>query len=176
VSQPTLVSERRIEGLRRYHASRPEKTRQKLNEAFDRMVAGTTVVLDPKKFKLTKADLAREAEVNIHTLLKKERDGKFRFQSVLSRLESHQRKSPAGHNNGDEKDQKIMELRAIVSELKTDKLKLAHQLDQTALQLLEANQKMEELQQDNHEQLQELLSLRNRVVTHVLRSDPKRKR
>ena len=81
MSQPALVSERRIEALRRYHASRPEKTRQKLNEALDRMIAGTTTVLDPKNFKSTKSNLAKEAEISIHTLLKREQTEGFALKT-----------------------------------------------------------------------------------------------
>ena len=176
VPQAALPSENRIEALRRYHASRPTKTREKLNSALDRMLAGTPEVLDPKKIKLNKAGLAREAGVSIHTLLKKEQNGKLRFQDVLNRLESSQGRRPPVGKTDDERDQKIAELRSIVSEVTSDKLKLARELDQTALQLLKANQEIEELRQDNQEHLQELLALRNRVVDHPTRAQQKRKR
>jgi hypothetical protein len=94
MSQATLTSENRIAALRHYHASRPIKTAEKLNEALDRMLAGTPVVLDPKKMKLNKAALAREAGVSIHTLLKREPNGTLRFRDVLTRLESCQQKTP----------------------------------------------------------------------------------
>lgn len=174
--QATLPSDKRIEALRRYHASRPTKTREKLNAALDRLLARTPEVLDPKKIKLNKAGLAREAGVSIHTLLKKEQNGKPRFQDVLSRLESSQGQRPPLRQTDDERDQKIAELRSMVAEVTDDKLKLARELDRTALQLLKANQEIEELRQDNQEQLQELLALRNRVVDHATRAQRKQKR
>ncbi len=167
---------RRIEALRRYHASRPGKTRQKLNEAFDRMLAGTTVIVDPKHFRLNKATLAREAEISIHTLLKKEKTGERRFADVIARLESAKPNPKLASKSDDERDQKIAELRCIVADISNDKLNLARQLDRIALELLTTKQENDELRQENHEQLQELLSLRNRVVTHVSRSGPRRKR
>ncbi len=113
---------RRIEALRRYHASRPGKTRQKLNEAFDRMLAGTTVIVDPKHFRLNKATLAREAEISIHTLLKKEKTGERRFADVIARLESEKPNPKLASKSDDERDQKIAELRCIVADISNDKL------------------------------------------------------
>lgn len=172
----TAPSQKRIAALRQYHATRPAKTREKLNEALDRMLAGTPVILDPKKLKLNKAGLAKEAGVSIHTLLKRESNGTLRFRDVLASLESCQRKKPVLRQTDDERDQKIAELRSMVVELKEDKLKLALELDRTALQLLKTNQEMVELRQDHNEQLQELLALRNRVVAHATRVQPRRKR
>lgn len=166
----------RIAALRRYHATRPEKTRGKLNEALDRMVAGVTEVIDPKKFKMNKASLAKEARISIHTLLKREQNGKLRFHDILARLESCQKKGRILRRTDDERDQRIAELRSIVAELTDDKLKLALELDRTSLQLLNSNQELEELRQDNSGQLQELLALRNRVVDHPARARRKRKR
>lgn len=173
IPQPDV---RRIEALRRYHASRPEKTRQKLNEAFDRMLAGTTVIVDPKHFRLNKATLAREAGISIHTLLKKEKTGERRFADVIARLESARPNPKLAPKTDDERDQKIAELRCIVAEISKDKLNLARQLDLIALELLTIKQENDELKQNNHEQLQELLSLRNRVVTQVSRTGSRRKR
>lgn len=175
IPQATLTSEKRIIALRRYHASRPIKTAEKLNEALDRMLAGKPVVLDPKKIKFNKAALAKEAGVSIHTLLKREPNGSLRFGDVLTRLDSCQRKRPVLRPTEDERDQKITELRSMVAELTDDKLKLALELDRTALQLLESNQELKELREDNSEQLQELLALRNRVVDHPARAHRKRK-
>jgi hypothetical protein len=168
--------DRRIAALRDYHASRPQKTREKLNEAFDRMLAGATVIVDPKNFKLNKATLAKEAAVSIHTLLKKEKTGGRRFADVLTRLELEKPSAKTAGKSDDERDQKIAELRFINAEIGKDKLTLARQLDSVALELLTTKQEADELRQDNHEQLQELLSLRNRVVTQIPRSDPRRKR
>jgi Fe2+ transport system protein B len=166
---------RRIEALRRYHSSRPGKTRQKLNDALDRMLSGETVILDRKRIKFNKSQLAKEAEVSIHTLLKKERTGERRFEDVLARLKvSTSRQSLT--KTDDERDQKIAELRVIVVQIRNDKLNLARQLDRVALELLMTKQEADELRQENQEQLQELLSLRNRVVTQIPRSGPRRKR
>jgi hypothetical protein len=140
------------------------------------MVADRPVVLDPKKMKFNKAALAKEAGVSIHSLLKREPNGTLRFRDVLTRLESCQQKRPIPRPTEDERDGKILELRSIVVELTDDKLKLALELDRTALQLLKSNQESEELRQENSEQLQELLALRNRVVDHPARAHPKRRR
>jgi hypothetical protein len=140
------------------------------------MLAGTPVVLNPQKMKFTKAALAKEAGVSIHTLLKREPNGTVRFGDVLTRLESCQRKRPVLRPTEDERDQKITELRSMVTQLTDDKLKLALVLDRTALQLLESNEELKELREDNSEQLQELLVLRNRVVDHPTRARRKRKR
>jgi hypothetical protein len=174
--EASQLVDRRIVALRRYHASRPQKTREKLNEALDRMLAGTTVIVDPKNFKLNKATLAKEAGVSIHTLLKKEKTGGRRFAEVIARLESEKPSAKTTGKSDDERDQKIAELRSIVAEIGNDKLNLARQLDRVALELLTTKQEADELRQDNHEQLQELLSLKNRVVTQIPRSGPRRKR
>lgn len=167
---------RRIAALRDYHASRPQKTREKLNEAFDRMLAGATVIIDPKNFKLNKATLAKEAGVSIHTLLKKEKTGERRFADVILRLESEKPNAKIAAKSDDERDQKIAELRSIVAEMGNDKLNLARQLDSVGLELLTTKEEADELRQDNHEQQQELLSLRNRVVAQIPHSGPRRKR
>ena len=58
------ASDRKLAGLRRYHADRPAKTRLRLLEALDRMESGRTLVVSPD-FKWCKATLAREAGVNV---------------------------------------------------------------------------------------------------------------
>ena len=68
------VSAKKLAGLRRYHAERPVKTRLKLLEALDRMESGHTVVVGPE-FKWSKTTLAREAGVNINTLVRKRPNG-----------------------------------------------------------------------------------------------------
>lgn len=140
------------------------------------MLAGTTVIVDPKNCRLNKATLAKEAEISIHTLLKKEKTGERRFADVIARLEAAKPDPKLAPKSDDERDQKIAELRCIVAEISNDKLDFARQLDRIALELLTTKQENDELRQDNHEQLQELLSLRNRVVTQVPRSGPRRKR
>lgn len=168
VENPQLV-DNRIAALRRYHASRPQKTREKLNEALDRLLAGATVIVDPKNFKLNKATLAKEAGVSIHTLLKKEKAGGLRFADVIARLESEKPNAKIAGKTDDERDQKIAELRSIVTEIGNDKLNLARELDRIALELLMTKQDADELRQDNQELLQELLLLKNRSVTPIRR-------
>ena len=156
--------DRRIAALRRYHASRPQRTHEKLNEALDRMLADATVIADPKNFKLNKATLAKEAGVSIHTLLKKEKTGELRFADVIARLESEKPSTKPTGKNDDERDQKIAELRSIVAEIGNDKLNLARQLDSVALELLTTKQEASELRQDNQELLQERILLKNRTT------------
>jgi len=159
--------DRRIAALRHYHASRPQKTREKLNEALDRMLAGATVIVDPKNFKLNKTTLAKEAGVSIHTLLKKEKTRELRFADVIARLESEKPNHKTAAKSDDERDQKIDELRSIVAEIGKDKLNLARQLDCVALELLTTKQEANELREDNQELLQELLLLKNRGATPI---------
>ena len=64
------TSEKKLVGLRRYHVNRPVKTRLKLLEALDRMESGHTVVVGPG-FNWSKMTLAREAGVNVNTVVRK---------------------------------------------------------------------------------------------------------
>ena len=79
------VSAKKLAGLRRYHAERPVKTRLKLLEALDRMESGHTVVVGPE-FKWSKTTLAREAGVNINTLVRKRPSGEWVFPEINDRL------------------------------------------------------------------------------------------
>ena len=72
------TSEKKLAGLRRYHANRPVKTRLKLLEALDRMESGHTVVVGPE-FNWSKTTLAREAGVNINTVVRKLPGGAWAF-------------------------------------------------------------------------------------------------
>ena len=80
------ASAKKLAGLRRYHAERPIKTRLKLLEALDRMESGQTVVVGPK-LKWSKTTLAREAGVNINTVVRKRLSGEWAFPEINNRFE-----------------------------------------------------------------------------------------
>jgi len=77
----------RRRALRDLHGSREQKTRARLDEALNRMEAGTPQrIVVP--FRWTKANLAREADVHITTILFKEEDGSYRYAGILERFEA----------------------------------------------------------------------------------------
>ncbi len=80
------TSEKKLVGLRRYHVNRPVKTRLKLLEALDRMESGHTVVVGPG-FNWSKTVLAREADVNINTVVRKFPGGAWAFPEINERNE-----------------------------------------------------------------------------------------
>lgn len=77
---------KKLAGLRRYHADRPIKTRLKLLEALDRMESGHPVVVEPD-VRWSKTTLAREAGVNINTVVRKTSTGEWAFPDINERFE-----------------------------------------------------------------------------------------
>ncbi len=77
---------KKLAGLRRYHADRPIKTRLKLLEALDRMESGHPVVVVPD-VRWSKTTLAREAGVNINTVVRKTSAGEWAFPDINERFE-----------------------------------------------------------------------------------------
>src|SRR6266852_6180128 len=104
------VSAKKLAGLRRYHMSRPVKTRLKLLEALDRMESGQTVIVGPG-FSWRKSTLAREAGVNINTVLRKLPGGEWVFPEINERFESLREKRQPVADSADPRDAKIAELR-----------------------------------------------------------------
>ncbi len=78
--------DKRLAGLRQHQQSRRFETLRKLMEALDRMDAGTTIVVG-REFRWSKTTLAREAGVNINTLVKKGADDELVFCEIIERLE-----------------------------------------------------------------------------------------
>lgn len=77
----------RRRALRNLHGSREEKTLARLGEALNRMEAGSPQRI-AVPFRWTKANLAREADVHITTILFKEEDGSYRYAGILERFEA----------------------------------------------------------------------------------------
>ena len=78
--------DKRVAALRRYHLDRTARTRSKLLHALDRMENGKTHVITPG-FDWSKVSLAREAGVNINTVVRKISDGGWAFPDINDRFE-----------------------------------------------------------------------------------------
>ncbi len=81
------LSRAREAALRALHEGREHKTFMRLSGALDRMKADRPRIL-VLPFRWSKANLAREAEVHITTLLFRERDGTYRCAAILERFET----------------------------------------------------------------------------------------
>src|ERR1700722_540557 len=79
MKQPLTLARRRA--LRNLHGSREEKTLARLGEALNRMEAGSPQRI-AAPFRWTKANLAREADVHITTILFKEENGSYRYAGI----------------------------------------------------------------------------------------------
>jgi hypothetical protein len=82
--------------LRNLHGSREEKTLARLGEALNRMEAGSPQRIGAP-FRWTKANLAREADVHITTILFKEENGSYRYAGILERFGALRAKQPRPH-------------------------------------------------------------------------------
>ncbi len=126
---------KRLAGLRRYHAERPAKTRLKLLEALDRMESGRTVVVGTD-FKWSKTALAREAGVNVNTVVRKLPSGQWAFPEINERFDQIKGKRPQKAGSLDPREAKIVELRSRVEELKEQKRLLALEVNRIGQQVL----------------------------------------
>jgi hypothetical protein len=77
----------RKRALRTLHGGREEKTLARLGEALNRMEAGTPQRI-AVPFRWTKANLAREADVHVTTILFKETDGSYRYAGIIERFDA----------------------------------------------------------------------------------------
>lgn len=136
---------RKLAGLRRYHAERPAKTRLKLLEALDRMESGHTVVVGPG-FKWSKATLAREAGVNVNTVVRKLPGGRWAFPEINERFEQIKGKRFRADSNGDDAPEaKIAELRKQVELLKEQKQLLALEINRIGQQILQERERADRM-------------------------------
>lgn len=158
------TEDRRIAGLRAYHAQRPEKTRAKLTEALDRIESTNTAVIKPGA-RLTKANLCREAGVNIHTLNSKDAGtGERRYADVLGRFEKLTASKRKGDARGDDRDEKIAELRELYRGSEENKTKMAREIDRVGMELLRANEeiaRLSALDRQNAELREEIRSMQS---------------
>jgi hypothetical protein len=86
----------RRRALRTLHGGREEKTLARLGEALNRMEAGTPQRIGAP-FRWTKANLAREADVHITTILFKEEDGSYRYAGIIGRFDALRTKGSRPH-------------------------------------------------------------------------------
>src|SRR5258708_7256577 len=107
----------KLVGLRRYQAGRPVQTQTKLLEALERMKSGRTLVVKPG-FSWSKATLAREASVNINTVVKKLPGGEWVFPEVNERFERHKRTHLRKREASDKGEKKIATVLSEVMELR----------------------------------------------------------
>ncbi len=129
-------SVKKLAGLRRYHLSRPVKTRLKLLEALDRMESGQTIIVGPG-FSWNKTTLAREAGVNINTLVRKLPGGEWAFPEINERFDKLKQKRKPVAGGADRKDTKIAELRGEVDRLRNQNRQLAFEVNRIGRQVLE---------------------------------------
>jgi hypothetical protein len=138
------VSPKKLAGLRRYQADRPVKTRLKLLEALDRMETGRTVVVDPG-FDWTKTTLAREAGVNINTVVRKLPGGAWAFPEINERFEEIKRKRRRVSASPDPKEAKILELRNELEALRGQNRLLALEINRIGRQVLEERERADRM-------------------------------
>lgn len=130
------TSGKKLAGLRRHHASRIIKTGSQLLEALDRMESSNTVVV-PSGFDWSKMTLAREAGVNINTVVRKMRNGEWAFPEVNDRFEMLKQKRVRVMIAPDAKEQRIIELRREVEKLRKENRQLALEVNRIGGQVLE---------------------------------------
>lgn len=129
-------SVKKLAGLRRYHLTRPVKTRLKLLEALDRMESGQTVIVGPG-FCWSKTTLAREAGVNINTVVRKQPGGEWAFPEINERFESVKEKRQPVADRSDPRDAKIAELRTEVERLRGQNRQLAIEVNRIGRQVMD---------------------------------------
>jgi len=130
------VSARKLAGLRRYHASRPVKTRLKLLEALDRMNGNRTSVVG-RSFTWSKTTLAREAGVNINTIVRKLRSGAWMFPDVNERFEELKLRHERSTGTGNSDQKKIEALQDEVRTLREQNRRLALEVNRLGRQILQ---------------------------------------
>jgi hypothetical protein len=138
------VSTKKLVGLRRYHADRPVRTRLKLLEALNRMESGHTVVVGPE-FRWSKTTLAREAGVNINTVVRKLPGGGWAFPEINERFEEIRQKRQRVAVGSDPKDEKITELRNEIEGLREQNRLLALEVNRIGGQVLEERERADRM-------------------------------
>jgi hypothetical protein len=138
------TSEKKLVGLRRYHVNRPVKTRMKLLEALDRMESGHTVVAGPG-FNWSKTTLAREAGVNINTVVRKLPGGGWAFPEINGRFEELKQKRRRVPTSCDSREEKIAELRNELERLREQNRLLALEVNRMGRQVLEEKERADRM-------------------------------
>ena len=128
--------DKRVAALRRYHLDRTARTRSKLLHALDRMEDGKTRVIAPG-FDWSKVSLAREAGVNINTVVRKISDGGWAFPDVNDRFDKLKRERSRSVTAFDAKKQVVVELRCEVEKLRKENRRLALEVNRIGRQVLD---------------------------------------
>jgi hypothetical protein len=128
--------DKRVAALRRYHLDRTARTRSKLLHALDRMENGKTHVITPG-FDWSKVSLAREAGVNINTVVRKISDGGWAFPDVNDRFDKLKRERSRSVTAFDAKKQVVVELRCEVEKLRKENRRLALEVNRIGRQVLD---------------------------------------
>lgn len=128
--------DKRVAALRRYHLDRTARTRSTLLHALDRMENGKTRVIAPG-FDWSKVSLAREAGVNINTVVRKISDGGWAFPDVNDRFDKLKRERSRSVTAFDAKTQVVVELRCEVEKLRKENRRLALEVNRIGRQVLD---------------------------------------
>ena len=134
---------KKLAGLRRYHAARPARTRLKLLEALDRMESGQTVVVG-RESKWSKTTLAMEAGVNVNTVVRKLPGGQWVFPEINERFDQLKGKRTSTAST-DPREEKIAELRSEVERLKDQKRLLALEVNRIGKQILQERERADRM-------------------------------
>jgi hypothetical protein len=135
---------KKLAGIRRYQAQRPVQTQVKLLEALKRMETDQTIVVG-SGFSWSKTTLAREASVNINTVVKKVPGGKWAFPEINQSFERLARKHLKAKAGGPEDKTKASGLLEELKELRRQNRLLALEVNRLGLLLLAERDRAERM-------------------------------
>ena len=153
--------DKRLDGLRAYHAQRERDTELKLNQALLRLKAQQTGQ-DGKRSVISKVMLAMAADVNVNTVVKKV-NGAWKFASVNLELEAWNRTVDVASTRADEKNVRIRQLRRALAEQTDANRQLLLSVKAMGDEVLRANEEVRKLmflRGDNERLRAELYKLR----------------
>lgn len=128
--KPKLTTAREA-ALRALHKERERKTAARLTEALHRMEACTPQQL-VVPFKWTKANLAREADVHVATILAKDDDGDYRCAAILERFEALRANARAAGGDQRSSVEKIAVAEEQLASTRADALEKENELGRQA--------------------------------------------
>jgi hypothetical protein len=147
------VSPESIAALRTHHSLKRAHTFGEINAALLRMANGTTIVLK-SGFKWTKRALAAEAEIHINTLIARDNNGAFVYQTALNRLADYHSRRPGKRE--DPFVERIARLRAELAEVIRERDLLIDQLKGLEDRLLAERDRAVTAMNDTEEALRRL--------------------
>ena len=137
---------KRVAALRRYHLDRIARTRSELLQALDRMENGNTRVIAPG-FDWSKVSLAREAGININTVVRKISDGGWAFPEVNDRFDKLKRERLRSVTAFNAKKQVLVELRCEVEKLRKENRRLALEVNRIGRQVLDERNRADRMKE-----------------------------